>query len=147
MALKADHPCSDHPRAARAGAHHHHRHRATASTADPRSDDTIEPTASTRVRPVLGVLRISLVWIFLRAFVDKLFALGIGMRLATVAGIATLVMMWSAALPPANNPFMDDHLVHALTLGVLLGVGAVHHLGLGDAWNRLAIVRHHRWLR
>lgn len=184
------------------------------------SAESAETVGTTRVRglgPVLGVLRLSLGWIFLWAFLDKLFALGfatgrdaetgvvdrfgdaawfnggsptngflsfgtagplkdlygsfagaawadwlfmigllgigaalmlgIAMRIATVGGIAMLVMMWSAALAPANNPFMDDHLVYALTMGVLLGVGAGHHLGLGDAWNRLPVVREHPWLR
>jgi thiosulfate dehydrogenase [quinone] large subunit len=73
--------------------------------------------------------------------------LGIGMRIAMVAGVAMLVMMWSAYLPPDNNPFMDDHIIYALALVVMVGAGAGRHLGLGNAWNRLAVVRHHRWLR
>ncbi len=28
-------------------------------------------------------------------------------------------MMWSAVLPPENNPFMDDHLIYAQVLVVL----------------------------
>ncbi|WP_406830707.1 hypothetical protein ABEG17_17170 [Pedococcus sp. KACC 23699] len=88
-------------------------------------------------------------WLFMIGLlgIGAALMLGIGMRVATVSGIAMLVMMWSAYLPPDNNPFMDDHLIYALTLGVLLGIGAGHHLGLGDAWNRLPVVRHHRWLR
>ena len=178
---------------------------------------TAEAASGRRVGPALGILRLSLGWVFLWAFLDKLLALGfatgrdaetgtvdrfgdaawinggsptngflsfgtagplkdfygsfagaawadwlfmiglfgigaalmlgIGMRIATVSGIAMLVMMWSAALAPANNPFMDDHLVYALTLGVLLGLGAGHHVGLGSTWNRLPVVRNHAWLR
>ena len=33
--------------------------------------------------------------------------LGFTMRIAASAGVAMLVLMWSAVLPPANNPFMD----------------------------------------
>jgi thiosulfate dehydrogenase (quinone) large subunit len=193
------------------------RHRGSASNAVATPMESFEPTTTGRLGPVLGVLRMALGWVFLWAFLDKLFALGfstgrdaktgvvdrfgdaawisggsptkgflsfgtagplkdfyasfagaawadwmfmigllgigaalmlgIGMRIATVSGIAMLVMMWSAALPPENNPFMDDHLIYALTLGVLLAVGAGHHLGLGDGWNRLAVVRQNRWLR
>ena len=69
------------------------------------------------------------------------------MRIAVVSGVVMLVMMWSAYLAPENNPFMDDHLVYAIALVVLLLAGAGHHLGIGSAWNRLDVVRHHRWLR
>ena len=58
-----------------------------------------------------------------------------------------LVMMWSAVLPTANNPFMDDHLVYALVLVLLATAGAGHTLGLGRWWERLAIVRRHPVLK
>lgn len=45
--------------------------------------------------------------------------LGIGVRIAAVAGALMLVMMWSAALWPETNPFMDYHLTESLALGVL----------------------------
>ncbi|GAA2731178.1 DoxX family membrane protein [Pedococcus aerophilus] len=190
------------------------RHRGSADTT---SDAPLEATRPHGFGTALGLLRLSLGWVFLWAFLDKSFALGfatgrdaetgvvdrfgdaawvnggsptkgflsfgtdgplkdfygsmagqawadwlfmigllgigvalmlgIGMRIATVAGAALLVMMWSAALPPANNPFMDDHIVYALALAVLLGAGAGHHLGLGSTWERLSVVRHHHWLR
>ncbi len=72
---------------------------------------------------------------------------GVAMRLATVAGAAMLVLMWTAVLPPANNVFMDDHIIYALVLVALLLIGAGHTLGLGAAWERLAIVRRYPWLR
>lgn len=193
------------------------RHRGTVDTTAATHTGSGEQITAHLLGPVLAVLRLSLGWVFLWAFLDKLFALGfstgrdaktgvvdrfgdaawlnggsptkgflsfatsgplkgfygsfagaawadwlfmigllgigaalmlgIGMRVATLSGIAMLVMMWSAALPPANNPFMDEHLVYALTLTVLLGVGAGHQFGLGDGWNRLPFVRRHRWLR
>jgi thiosulfate dehydrogenase [quinone] large subunit len=88
-------------------------------------------------------------WLFMLGLfgIGVALVLGVGMRIATMAGSAMLVMMWSAYLPPDNNPFMDDHLVYALALVVLLASGAGKHLGLGRAWNRLTVVRHHRWLR
>jgi thiosulfate dehydrogenase [quinone] large subunit len=73
--------------------------------------------------------------------------LGITMRLATVAGVALLVMMWSAVLPPDNNPFMDDHLIYALTLVVLALLGANKTVGLGRVWERLAIVQRFSFLK
>jgi thiosulfate dehydrogenase [quinone] large subunit len=152
------------------------------------------------VQKVFAVIRISLGWIFLWAFVDKLFGLGlataeknafidggsptkgflgnavegpfaefyrsfagaawadwlfmvglagiglalmlgIGMRIATVSGVALLVMMWTAVLPPANNPFMDDHIIYALVLVALYLVHAGETWGLGKAWGRTALVQ------
>src|SRR3954447_8111999 len=138
-------------------------------------------TTSPVIRYVAGALRLSLGWVFLWAFVDKLFGLGhetaskaawihggspttgflkfaaagpfkdfyngfagatwanwlfmlglaaiavglltgVALRVTAVAGSALLVLMWSAVLPPANNPFMDDHIVYALVL-VALALG------------------------
>jgi thiosulfate dehydrogenase (quinone) large subunit len=73
--------------------------------------------------------------------------LGIGMRIATVSGVAMLVMMWSAALWPATNPFLDEHLVYALVLVMLLLTGAGKTLGLGQAWERLHLVQRHPILK
>ena len=44
-----------------------------------------------------------------------------------------------AVLPPDNNPFMDDHLIYALTLVMLALLGAGKTFGFGKAWERLAI--------
>ena len=66
---------------------------------------------------------------------------GITMRIATAAGATLLVFMWSAALPPANNPFMDDHIVYALVLVALALVGAGKTLGLGVRWERIPMVQ------
>ena len=66
---------------------------------------------------------------------------GIAMRITAGAGALMLVMMWSVVLPPANNPFMDDHIVYAIVLILLAGLGAGRFVGLGGAWERLAIVK------
>ena len=67
--------------------------------------------------------------------------LGIGMRIAAGAGALMLVLMWVAALPLANNPFMDDHLVYALVLGALAVFGAGRTWGIGRIWEKLPIVQ------
>ena len=92
------------------------------------------------------------------AFVDWLFmigllgiglalVLGIGMRIAAASGAAMLVLMWSAVLPPANNLFMDDHLVYALVLVLLALMHAGRTVGFGAAWERLAIVQRNPFLK
>jgi thiosulfate dehydrogenase [quinone] large subunit len=55
--------------------------------------------------------------------------------------------MWSAVLPPANNLFMDDHLVYALALVLVAALAAGRTWGLGSAWERLPMVQQRPWLR
>jgi thiosulfate dehydrogenase [quinone] large subunit len=72
---------------------------------------------------------------------------GIAMRFAAAAGSLLLVLMWTAVLPPASNPFMDDHLIYAMVLVALALAGAGRFLGLGHAWERLPIVQRHPFLK
>jgi len=72
--------------------------------------------------------------------------LGIGMRVAAGAGALLTLLMWTAVLPPAGNPFMDDHLVHAAVLIVLALLGAGNTLGLGRWWTATPLVRGTTWL-
>ncbi|MFC0037167.1 DoxX family membrane protein [Actinomadura rayongensis] len=88
-------------------------------------------------------------WLFMAglAGVGAALVLGIGMRVAAGAGALLLVMMWSAVLPPANNVFMDDHLVYALVLIGLALVSAGDALGLGRRWSATALVRRFPFLK
>jgi thiosulfate dehydrogenase [quinone] large subunit len=88
-------------------------------------------------------------WLFMIGLlgIGLALVLGIGTRVAAVAGSALMVMMWSAALAPETNPFMDDHLVYALTLIVLALMGAGRFIGLGRQWEQLSVVRRHGWLK
>ncbi|MEV4413098.1 hypothetical protein [Catellatospora sp. NPDC049609] len=165
-----------------------------------------ETGAARATRYVMAGLRLALGWIFLWAFLDKLFGLGhetttkaawinggkptqgflkfgtegpfaefyqgiagagwtnwlfmiglagigvalitgVGVRAAAVAGGLLLVLMWTAVLPPANNPFLDDHLVYAGVLAALALTNAGDTLGLGRRWARTALVRRHGFLR
>jgi thiosulfate dehydrogenase [quinone] large subunit len=71
--------------------------------------------------------------------------LGIFMRLACAGGALLVVLMWTAALPPENNLFMDDHVIYALVLGGLALVGAGNTLGLGRWWAQTNLVKRHAW--
>src|SRR6185369_13600140 len=73
--------------------------------------------------------------------------LGIGMRLAAGAGALLTVMMWTAVLPPAGNPFLDDHLIYAAILIVLALLGAGNTLGLGRRWAATPLVQRLSWLK
>jgi thiosulfate dehydrogenase [quinone] large subunit len=181
------------------------------TTTTPRRPITVDAGATTsttqRATPyVLAGLRLALGWIFLWAFLDKLFGLGfstasekswinggsptagflgkgvsgpfegiyhsiagaawadvlfmvallavgtalilgIGLRVTAIAGGLLLVMMWTAVLPPENNPFMDDHLVYTGVLALLALTAAGNTLGLGRQWAQLPIVQRLPWLR
>jgi thiosulfate dehydrogenase [quinone] large subunit len=72
--------------------------------------------------------------------------LGIFMKPACIAGATMVILMWSAALPPENNLFMDDHIIYALVLIGLAAVGAGKTLGLGNLWARTGLVKRFGWL-
>ncbi|TDD46179.1 DoxX family membrane protein [Nonomuraea terrae] len=78
-------------------------------------------------------------WLFMAGLlgVGLALMLGVGLRIAAVAGPAMMVLMWAAQLPLDSNPFMDDHLVYAVVIVGLALADAGATLGLG----RLAIVR------
>jgi thiosulfate dehydrogenase [quinone] large subunit len=82
-------------------------------------------------------------WLFMLGLlgIGSALILGVAGRLAAAAGATLLVLMWSAVLPPANNPFLDEHLIYALVLVVLAMTHAGATLGLGRVWDRLSIVR------
>lgn len=82
-------------------------------------------------------------WLFMIGLlgVGVALILGIGVRIAAVAGALMLVMMWTAVLPPPNNPFMDDHLIYAMVLIGLAAVNAGAVWGLGKWWARTTLVR------
>jgi len=88
-------------------------------------------------------------WLFMigLAGIGVALALGIGMRIAAVAGALLLVLMWSAVLPPANSIFMDDHLIYAILIVGLALVSAGDTIGLGRRWGRLEIVRRYPILK
>jgi len=67
--------------------------------------------------------------------------LGIGMRIGTIAGALLYVMMWTVVLPPDNHPVLDDHILGAISMLVLLGFHAGDVWGLGRRWTATHLVR------
>ena len=82
-------------------------------------------------------------WLFMIGLAGIGIALvaGITMRIAAATGSLLLILMWSAVLPPENNPFMDDHIIYAIVLVLLAALGAGKTLGLGTTWEKLPIVK------
>lgn len=67
--------------------------------------------------------------------------LGIGMRLSTITGAVMLLLMWSAALWPANNPVLDDHIIYIFVLVALLLSNSQQKWGLRDWWVNTGLVK------
>lgn len=99
-------------------------------------------------------------WLFMIGLVGIGLALvlGVGMRVAAVAGAVLLMSMWVASWPMAalnaagqptssTNPVIDDHLVNAVLVIALAVYAAGDTWGLGRAWARLDVVRRNPWLR
>lgn len=69
------------------------------------------------------------------------------MRIASASGVLLLVMMWSAVLPPDNNPVVNDHIVYSLVLVALALTGAGKTLGLAKVWERIPLVERYGVLK
>src|SRR5215210_5205845 len=67
--------------------------------------------------------------------------LGIGMRVAAAAGFVLYLMMWTVALPPENHPFLDEHVLGAISMIVLAAFGAGNTWGLGKTWASTKLVK------
>lgn len=82
-------------------------------------------------------------WLFMigLAGIGVALILGIGMRITAVAATVLLVMMWSVVLPPANDVFMDDHLIYALMIVGLVLTNAGDTLGFGRWWGETTLVK------
>ena len=88
-------------------------------------------------------------WLFMLglAGIGLALTLGFGIRIAAAAGALLYLMMWTVALPPDNNPVIDDHILGALTLVVLGLTLAGDTWGFGKAWAGTHLVRQYRFLR
>lgn len=88
-------------------------------------------------------------WLFMIGLLGIGVALmaGVATRIASISGALMLVLMWSATLLPENNPIIDDHIVYALVLGLLVTVSAGRYLGLGTWWESLKIVQRYPILK
>jgi thiosulfate dehydrogenase [quinone] large subunit len=87
-------------------------------------------------------------WLFMFGLIAIAVGLLLGtfMRLACAGGALLVVLMWSASLPPADDVFMDNHIIYALLLAGLALVGAGNTLGFGHWWTRTSLVQRFAWL-
>lgn len=89
-------------------------------------------------------------WLFMLGLLGTGTALllGMGMRVASVAGSLLMLLIYLSAFPPANNPFMDQHLVYILILIGLYDQPAAHtRFSLAEWWRKTPLVKQYSWLR
>ena len=88
-------------------------------------------------------------WLFMigLAGIGIALMLGVTMRIAAGAGALLMLLMYTAAMQPENNPVIDDHIVYALVLVALALAGANKTLGLGRVWERIPLVQRYGFLK
>jgi thiosulfate dehydrogenase [quinone] large subunit len=88
-------------------------------------------------------------WLFMLGLLGIGLALtfGVGIRLAGITGAMLYLAMWVASLPLENNPVIDDHLLGAITVGVLALTLAGDTWGFGKTWAKTNLVRRFPVLR
>jgi len=67
--------------------------------------------------------------------------LGVGQKIAGIAGAALMIMLWTTHLPPENNPITDDHIVYAVLFIAFIFVKPGNWCGLGKWWAQTPIVK------
>lgn len=88
-------------------------------------------------------------WLFMLGLlgIGAAFMLGIFTRIAAVSGVLMYLLMWSVALPPENNPIVDDHIIGAAAVAVLGMFAAGRYIGFGRWWERLSFVQKYPFLK
>ncbi|MDY7088234.1 MAG: DoxX family membrane protein [Actinomycetota bacterium] len=98
-------------------------------------------------------------WLFMLGLlgIGVALVLGIGLRIAAVAGAVMMALMWAAEWPldktttggepsGSTNPIVDYHVVYGLAGIVVALTYAGHTWGLGKWWASLPFVQKNRWL-
>lgn len=91
------------------------------------------------------------------AWVDWLFMIGLlgigigllcgfALRISALSASIMLFLMWLAALWPANNPGIDDHLVYIFVLLAIAAFARYQKLSCARWWQKLPMVRKAPWL-
>ncbi|OLS27970.1 MAG: hypothetical protein HeimC3_01330 [Candidatus Heimdallarchaeota archaeon LC_3] len=74
-------------------------------------------------------------------FVGVALILGIGVRLASLAGIIFMASIWISAIPLENNPIIDEHIIYVLVLLIFAVINAGRWLGFGKQWSNNTFVQ------
>lgn len=67
--------------------------------------------------------------------------LGVGIRIACMAGALQMFLIYLSLFPPENNPVIDEHIVYILVFFLLLIRREKQVFGLSKQWRRQALVK------
>jgi len=87
-------------------------------------------------------------WLFMLGLLGIGFTLffGIMLRVGAIAGSVMLFLMWLSLLWPANNPFVDEHIVYIFVLLTIAAFARYQRLGFARWWQKCSVVRKAPWL-
>jgi thiosulfate dehydrogenase (quinone) large subunit len=88
-------------------------------------------------------------WVFMFSMlaIGLALVLGVGIKLASLGGIAWMAIFYTAtAIWPEHNPVIDEHVIEALVLAGLFLANAGIYLGLGRWWQRTTLVKRYPFL-
>lgn len=82
-------------------------------------------------------------WLFMIGllFIGGALILGIGNKIAGIAGAFMMLLMYLARIPPENNPILDDHLIYLIVFVGIVIVKPGKWLGLGEWWANTKLVK------
>lgn len=103
--------------------------------------------AAGALQPLAGQTWVDVVFMLGMLLVGSALILGVALRAAAVGGTLMMAMLWLSALPGKNNPFVDEHVIIAVCLWVLVLAGAGRVWGLDRVWVSLARRPRLGWLR
>jgi thiosulfate dehydrogenase [quinone] large subunit len=88
-------------------------------------------------------------WLFMLGllFIGLTLTLGIATRLGALAGAIMMTLMYTALIPPENHPFIDEHLIYALVMLLLMFSEPGKYFGLSNQWSRTSLVQKYSFLR
>lgn len=88
-------------------------------------------------------------WLFMLGllFAGLTLILGICVRFGSLTGACMLFLMYLAiGLPPENHPFLDNHIVYILIMGILSFENSGKYFGFGNTWYNTPLVQKYKIL-
>lgn len=88
-------------------------------------------------------------WLFMLGllFIGLSLLFGIMSKTGSLSGILMLFLMYTAAIPPATNPFLDEHIFYILILIGIIVTNAGQYIGFAKWWQNTFLARKFKFLR
>ena len=82
-------------------------------------------------------------WLFMLGLllIGLALLLGIGMKIAGYSGALMMILLWSAHLPPQQNPLIDEHIIYLIIFIAFTSVKTGQWFGFGKWWAKTALVQ------